>query len=256
VMTATFDNPDGIATAFALDTSKAPAWALPRKVGDFVQGVELRVGVDKSWLRGTVTAKQASIDELCVAQFDISDDAFDIVLKKKLTDRESTVFHLRRTEGGAILGSVEHPDLPPQLGPQDVAQIDRLWQAIRMASRELSDHKESLLSASLDNAPVFDNGLCVPFVVRLVAMFAPTVREIAKRSPNEFELSLKTETEGGRREEIYLRKETLTSKLQPLSAAGREVFAPLGLDTWVPGTTTAPPSVVAPPGSTRTLPQS
>ncbi|WP_205633644.1 hypothetical protein [Labilithrix luteola] len=82
------------------------------------------------------------------------------------------------------------------------------------------------------------------FVVRLVTMFAPTVREIAKRSPNEFELSLKMENDGGRREELYLRKDQLTSKLQPLSSAGRQVFAPLGLDTWVPGVTTAPPPTV------------
>ena len=88
---------------------------------------------------------------------------------------------------------------------------------------------------SLDGNPVFEGGLVIPFVVRLVTMFAPTVREIAKRSPNEFELSLKQETDGGRREEVYLRKDQLVSKLQPLSSVGREVFAPLGLDTWVPG---------------------
>ena len=74
-------------------------------------------------------------------------------------------------------------------------------------------------------------------------MFAPTVREIAKRSPNAFELTLKTEAEGGRREELYLRKEALVSTLQPLPAKGREVFAPLGLDTWVPSMTAAPPPV-------------
>ena len=98
---------------------------------------------------------------------------------------------------------------------------------------------------SLDGTPVFEGGLVIPFVVRLVTMFAPTVREIAKRSPNEFELSLKQENDGGRREEIYLRKEQLVSKLQPLSSIGREVFAPLGLDSWVPGLTTAPPPVVS-----------
>ena len=63
------------------------------------------------------------------------------------------------------------------------------------------------------------------------------------------------------------------SRLQPLSAVGREIFAPLGLDSWVPGVTAAPPAVAPvsgplpvpaapvsvpplPPGSTRALPQS
>jgi hypothetical protein len=109
--------------------------------------------------------------------------------------------------------------------------------------REVLDQKEQLINVSLDAQPVFENGLAVPFVVRLVGMFGPTVREIAKRSPNEFELTLKTEAEGGRREELYLRKEALVSTLQPLPAKGREVFAPLGLDSWVPSMTAAPPAV-------------
>src|SRR5262249_40629111 len=96
---------------------------------------------------------------------------------------------------------------------------------------------------SLDSQPVFESGLALPFIVRLVAMFAPTVREIAKRSPNEYELTLKTEAEGGRREELYLRKEALVSTLQPLPGKGREVFAPLGLDKWVPSMTAVPPPV-------------
>jgi hypothetical protein len=124
-----------------------------------------------------------------------------------------------------------------------------------LATRDLLDQKEQLLAVSLDSQPVIEGGLALAFVVRLVSMFAPTVREIAKRSPNEFELSLKMETEAGRREELYLRKEQLTMKLQPLSSDGRAVFAPLGLDTWVPGTSSMPPPVSLPPGSTRPIPQ-
>jgi hypothetical protein len=249
-MSAIFDNPDGIQTAFTLGTSKAAAWAMPRKVSDLAQGVDLLVGVDKSWLRGTVTPKQVNVDEWIVAQFDLADDAFALTIRRKLTEKESLQFQLRRGEQG-LSGVVEHPGQPDadtlngQLGSADLANLDRVWQALRLATRDVLEHKEQLLTASLDGTPVFEGGLVIPFVVRLVTMFAPTVREIAKRSPNEFELSLKQETDGGRREEIYLRKDQLVSQLHPLSSIGREVFAPLGLDTWVPGLTTAPPPVVA-----------
>jgi hypothetical protein len=249
-MTAIFDNPDGIQTAFNLATSKAAAWALPRKVSDVAQGVDLLVGVDKSWLRGTVTPKQVNVDEWVIFQFDLSDDAFELTIRRKLTEKESLHFQLRRTEAG-LSGVVEHPGQPNaealngQLATSDLTALDRVWQALRVACRDVIDHKEQLLTVSLDGTPVFEGGLVIPFVVRLVTMFAPTVREIAKRSPNEFELSLKQETDGGRREEVYLRKDQLVSKLQPLSSIGREVFAPLGLDGWVPGLTTAPPPVVA-----------
>jgi hypothetical protein len=179
----------------------------------------------------------------------MSDDSFELMLKRKLAERETLAFQIRRNEAGGIAGTVEHPNmpgaeaLPGNLGGQDVNQIERVWIALKTATREVTEHKEQLLSVSLDGQPVFENGLAVPFIVRLVAMFGPTVREIAKRSPNEFELTLKNESEGGRREELYLRKEALLSALQPLPAKGREVFSPLGLDKWVPSMTAAPPAV-------------
>ena len=266
-MSAVFDNPDGIQTAFGLNAARAAAWAMPRKVSELTQGVELSVGIDKSWLRGTVTPKQVSVDDWIITQFDSSDDAFTLTLRRKLTERETLHFELRRTEQG-LTGIVEHPGqtnaeaLNGQLSAQDIAALERLWQALRLAARDVMDHKEQLVTVSLDGNPVFEGGLLIPFVVRLVAMFAPTVREIAKRSPNEFELSLKQENDGGRREEIYLRKEQLVSRLQPLSKIGREIFAPLGLDSWVPNVTAPPPPVSSGPalppvpGSSRTLPQS
>jgi hypothetical protein len=248
--TAAFEHPDGIATSFTIAPHRAAAWTSPRKVSDFVQGVALRVGVEKSWLRGTVTAKELVVDDWTIMQVDMSEAAFELTLRRKLTEKEMLVFRVGRHESGAIGGTVEHPGapgaeaLPGNLGGQDVAQIERIWVALKAGTREVVEHKEQLINVSLDAQPVFENGLAVPFVVRLVAMFGPTVREIAKRSPNEFELTLKAEAEGGRREELYLRKEALVSTLQPLPARGREVFAPLGLDSWVPSMTAAPPPVL------------
>lgn len=248
--TAVFDHPDAIQTAFNLGTAQLPSWGAPRRVGDFAQGMELMVGVEKSWLRGTVTPKQQSIDDWIVTQADMNDeDALELVLRRKLGERELLVFRLRRSEG-IVSGTVEHPGAggegahPQAVARPDIAHLDRFWHALAASTRELLEKKEQLLSVLLDASPVFENGLVAAFVVRLVTLFAPTVREIAKRSPNEFELSLKIEHDGGRREEVYLRRDQLIGTLQPLPAAGRQIFAPLGLDTWVPGTTTLPPPVV------------
>ncbi len=251
-MSAVFDNPDNIQTAFTLNAANAPGWAAPRKVGDFVQGVELLVGVEKSWLRGTVTPKQQNVDDWIITQVDMSDEALELTLRKNMKEKEMLVFHMRKTEG-ILSGTVEHPGAPgaeasaigAQMQQADLAQIDKLWLALRTATRDVVEQKEQLLGVLLDQQPVFEAGLVLAFVMRLVAMFAPTVREVAKRSPNEHELSLKIEHEGGRREEIYLRKESLVNALAPLPAAGREVFAPLGLESWVPGVTAAPPPVVS-----------
>ena len=250
-MSAVFDNPDNMQTAFTLDANKAAGWQNPRKVGDFMQGVDLLVGVEKSWLRGTVTPKQERVDDWTITQADMSDEALELTLRKNFKEKEMLVFHIRKVEG-VLSGTVEHPGVPGQeanvgtaMQHSDLVQLDKLWAGLRNASRDAIQHKEQLLGVLLDQQPVFEGGLVLSFVVRLIAMFAPTVREVAKRSPNEHELSLKIEHDGGRREEIYLRKDTLINALQPLPAAGRAVFAPLGLDSWVPGVTSAPPPVVS-----------
>ena len=268
-MSAVFQNPDGIATAFTLDTTRAARWSQPAKLGELVQGVELSVGVEKSWLKGTVTPKQVNVDDWTITQFELDDASFGLTIRRRLTEKETLHFELRRGEGGTT-GTVDHPsassaELNGQMATSDVAQLERVWLALSTAAREVVDSKEQLLTVSLDGAPVFEGGLVIPFVVRLVSMFAPTVQEIAKRSPNEFELSLKQEDDRGGRVEVYLRKEQLVSRLVPLSSIGREIFAPLGLDAWVPSATSIPPAVASAPsaspvsiapGSNRALPQS
>ena len=124
-----------------------------------------------------------------------------------------------------------------------MAAVEKLWQAIRAECQALMDHKERLTKLELDGKDVFAEHLALDLVRRLVATFAPTAKEIAARSPSAEELSLKTESEDGRREEIYLKKEEIFRKLQPLPASGREVFAPLGLESWVPAVSMRPPPV-------------
>lgn len=255
--TAAFEHPDGIATAFTLAPQRVASWPSARKLSDFVQGATLKVGREKSWLRGTVTPKNLLLDDWTISQLDASDDALELVLRRRLTEKETLVLHARRAESGGISATAQHPGaagaeaLPDALGSQDLAELERVWAALDAATRAVLEQREQLLDVSLDGRSVLHHGLAVPLVVRLVTTFAPVVREIAKRSPNEFELTLKTESDDGRREELYLRKDALTKSLQPLPARGRELFAPLGLDTWVPSKTNAPPPVALPPPSAR-----
>jgi hypothetical protein len=225
-------------------------FAHPCKVSDLVTGLELKVGVKKSFFKGVVTAEAMSIDDHVISSFDIEETFARISLRRKVTEKDSLVFHLRRSEQG-VAAEVEHPgdpnaaQLPRGLDGSDVGHLDRLWHALRAATAPLLDRRVRLMGLTLDGHDVFERKLELALVARLVEVYAPLVTEIARRSPSDVELSLKREHDGGRREEIYLRRDELVAKLEALPSEGRAVFAPLGLEGWVPSATMAPPPIIA-----------
>jgi hypothetical protein len=246
--TATFKSAGGMTAGYQLRAS-AP-WDAPRKVSDFAKGTTLKVAVKKSFFKGVVTAEPMPVDDFVVSHVEVTDSRVALTLRKKVTEPDSLVFQLVRA-GETLVASVEHPGnmdastLPPELDDGDAAQLDRLAIAVSESLRTLHPNKERLTELKLDDRDAMGGLLIVELVERFVALFAPIVVEIAERSSNEHELSLKAQNDGGRREEVYLRKADLVEKLQPLWQKGRTLFAPLGLDTWVPTMTMAPPPVAA-----------
>lgn len=244
--TATFKSSGGLTAGYQLRPG-AP-WDAPRKVADFAKGTTLKVAVKKSFFKGVVTAEPLPLDDFIVSHVEVTESRVSVTLRKKVDQPDSLVFQLVRA-GETLVASVEHPgnmdasSLPPELDDPDAAQLDRLAVALAESLRTLHPQKERLTELRLDDRDAMGGLLVVELVERFVTLFAPTVSEIAKRSPNELELSLKQQNEGGRREEVYLRKADLVDKLQPLWAKGRAIFAPLGLDGWVPNLTMAPPPV-------------
>jgi hypothetical protein len=248
--TAVFTYEGGVESSFSIDAARTPAWSHPRRVSEFCTGLNLQVGVKKSWLKGTVSTEKLLLNEWTLGEIDLDTSGVRIALRKKATERDTLVlqFALRGGETNAV--TVEHPgspnseSLPPELDEEDAELARPFAHAVRASCLELLAHKAQLSYIKLDGVDPRSTGTSlIPLVERIVAMLAPTVHELTKRSPNPLELSLKRESADGRREELYLRKEELTRKLQPLPSAGRAVFAPLGLDTWVPGVTQAPPEV-------------
>ena len=241
----------GIVMGFSLACQKVAAWNAPRKVSDFATNVDLMVGVKKSFFKGVVTPEAMHLDDFIISRADLNAEVLLLSLRKKITDKDSCVFKVRRTERG-LAGEFERPDepnaksIPSGLGPEDLDKLDKLWRAIRASFDELFPHKEAVTHLELDGRDVLKERLGLALINRFVATFAPLVNEIAMKSPNREELSLKIETADGRRQEIYLKKDSLTKNLEPLAAKDRNLFAPLGLESWVPSLTMRPPSVNSP----------
>jgi hypothetical protein len=243
-----FRNQGDVVTSFVLAHGSQPVWNAPRKVSDFMPALDLTVGVKKSFFKGTVTPEVVHFVDWIVSHVDVHDAGAELALRRKVDQKDSYVFKIAKSEQG-WRGLVERPEdpnaglLPPDLEREDVDKVLELCRAVRDGVSGLVDQRESMLRLELDGRDVLANGLALQLVVRLVKVFAPTVEAIVQHSTNSQELSLKKQHEDGRREELYLRREELLNKLQPLNAEGRSVFEPLGLDDWVPPMTMRPPEV-------------
>jgi len=95
------------------------------------------------------------------------------------------------------------------------------------AATALARHRRGLVDVKIDGEPLANHPTPSLLAERLVAAMAPTVQEIASRSQSPGELVLRRLIGEARREEIFLAKHELVSKLEGLSPPNRALFDPL-----------------------------
>jgi hypothetical protein len=234
-LSGVFTHEGGLVTSFTLAGEELEDWRAPRHVRDFAQDVTMPVGVKRSLFKRSVTSETITLDEYVLGGFELRDDRAELRLRKKVESPDSLVFNMHRNDD-KLSAEVHHPDdveaesgLPAVLDAVSAQEVERLWQQLRSACGPLLARKRRLVSLSLDGTDVTEHDLGTKVVALVVATIASTVGEVARRSPNEHELSLKVENDSGRREEIYLRKAQLVSSLSSVTPKERGVFDPLVL---------------------------
>jgi hypothetical protein len=245
---ATLLHPNNVGVTFTLSTAKAPSWSAPRKLSDLVGHVELLMGIKKSWIGNKVSREPMRLDDWVIGSAELTDAAASIAIRKKPDQKDTLIFKLKR-EQGVLSALVDRPGdpnaalVPHSADPADLPHLDKLWTALSKTFNEIIEERAVVTSVTLDGDEVLGRDLGQKLVERLIAVLAPTTLEVAKKSPNANELSLKREGEGGRREELYLKREQLIATLAALPHERRGIFAPLGLEDWVPAVTSRAPLV-------------
>jgi hypothetical protein len=129
------------------------------------------------------------------------------------------------------LARVDHGDAsaePPFAAEEnDARKLLAVYEKLALAAAELARHRKALVDAKLDGEPLRAIPKPTLLVERVISNIAPVVQEISARSQTPGELVLRRLLGDGRREEIFLSKSELRSKIEVLSASNRTLFDPL-----------------------------
>lgn len=227
-------HPDDLTTGFAVDVSDG-AWARPRKLSEIFGGLSVQVGFKKAFLRSSLQPDVHALDDYFVGELELGPDSMELHLRRKPdAPRDSYVLELDVDEQGVTVARVVTRNVkkggesePFTSQGEDVEKLEALGEVLRRECAPLLRKKRRLAFAQLDGHDVFERGLVRQLFERVVARMAPVARQVAARSPNPAELSLKVERDGGRREEIYLRKQELIEIVGGLPDEERALFEPL-----------------------------
>ena len=133
----------------------------------------------------------------------------------------------------------------------DVPKLSALRDKVGAAVSELARHRTKIVAAKLDGESLQSHSKPTLLVERLIAVLLPETQEIAARSQSRSELVLRRSLGGDRREEIFLSRQDLKSKLEPLNDRNRALFDSLLLEGGAPASRSEPPPAPAPRAETR-----
>jgi hypothetical protein len=244
--------PYGLAWVLGVEVPPQHPLARVLRVEQIVERLQIEAPEEAGWIHKEVKIRPQRIDRLYLAELAV--DPSKTILKLRGTpdgtgagfDLSFWTDSLRIDLVRVVEPGVANPEPPYEVVGDDAAKLRSLRDALVAHANELVEHKHSLISASLDDTAIHELEPPRVLVERLIANMAPAVEEISRRSLMPGELVLKRLLGGNHREEVFVSKADLLSKLEPLPVALRRVFEPLKL--WEP---TEP----APAGADPTIPK-
>lgn len=229
------EHPADVSTSFALEVARDPSWSRPRRVGDLAPGLTLQVGYKKAFLRSSLHPDVVVLDELVIAALEIGPDSMELHLRRRLdAPRDSFVVTVDPDAHAQPVVKITRFDersgaseAPFESQGDEARRVLELVTVLRGECAQLLASKKRLLGAQLDGHDVFERNLVSVLLQRIAERLGKTAQEVSRHSPNPEELSLKLEREGGRREELYLKKAELVALVTPLPPEAQQLFSQL-----------------------------
>ncbi len=227
------DSEDGISCIFDIASSESPFWKGNVRVRDFVKGVEIPARMKKPFLKKELVPDIANIDDFLLGDLILSDKELEVVFRKR-SDTNSERFRLKMNLKGEFSVDASHAEeneveksinaVPELKNELNVLRLQELREKIVEKTNYLYPKKQKLKTITLKERDVFHENLVFDLMQNVAKILSPIVVEIKKRSPSNMELSLKSEDESGKRNEIYLKKSEVKEKLDAINEKGARLL--------------------------------
>ncbi|MFH1811528.1 MAG: hypothetical protein ABIJ09_22505 [Pseudomonadota bacterium] len=223
----------GLRAQLEIGVASDTPWARPVRVSTLVAALPLHVPKSGGWFRSTHLATE-HLEKYLLAAVQTGGTSRTMRLCKTMKEGAPAVeFYLPEDPAGAItlrhfeVGGPVEGDREP-VDPGDGPGLNLLWEAVAKPVLGLAAQRRRLIEAWFRDTPVAH--LPRPGVVSeaIIATLAPLVRELRGRSSASGELNLKVEVQDGKREEIFIREDLVTSKWTELPDPQRQVFEAFG----------------------------
>jgi len=232
--------PFGVRATFALRITADHAWSRPRRVGDLVPGMEVRVPQPSGWISRRVEMAATKLDRMFLSGVRGAGAEFELSLRKAAGAGPGYRVSVDlRGERSVLLTPLDENGLadsepPLSLGGEEGTRMLELSHRVIASVQGLNALRGDMSSLSFDDRAL--PPLEWPELVahRLLGHLGPLVLEISRRSGAPGELVLRRDVGNGRREEIYVTKADLSDRLLVLPPERRVPFGALGLSAALP----------------------
>jgi hypothetical protein len=247
----------GLQAMLEVEPPEGNLWRHVVRIDRVIERLEIHTPEVGGWLHKEIKMRPHRLERLHVARLAIEPGVSTLVLRAQpdgtgggfdvtLRDEEPRVQLVRIDEGATSAAPGATPFAVPEA---DAGKLLELYGKLAAAVEELLRHRKAVLSATFKGQALGAGETPAQLVEQLVASMAPVVQEISARSQSPGELVLRRLIGDDRREEIFVPREDLRRKLEPLPPLRRPLFDPLwvtGRPAGAPPLNTAAPSRRAP----------
>lgn len=224
---------------FDVDVPQTHLWSRPVRVGQFEKEATIQLTrkrflrdagpcperLDKLFITHVVHTPERASMTLQRSSKE-SSPGIEIVVRDSREGNESTEIMATCIErDGSALGP------PEALTGEDIETVKRLWGHVESGISELVSYRHRMTGAKLDGSFVGEIAQPESVATAIIDSIGPIVRDIAARSSNTSELSLKKQIADGRREELFISYDAILGQTEGLSERHQALFDAFGLRT-------------------------